>query len=1170
MTPFRKLALIASILILLVGCTPRSTAIPSAEPIIEATSAQSESTTTAEPPPGADHLVISEIMMGISGNNNYDFVELYNPTREIVDLQGYSLWYQLNAGQADTLLYSWQAPAYIPPHGHYLLLREKQEAGIEADAYFDDPLVPQRGSLALRHRGEDIIDQVAWGNTDAVFVESANAPSARDGISLERLPGAMNGNGQDTDDNAQDFSLSSSPDPQNSASPPAPAFADSLQLSLTAPAEAAPGSPLEYQLVVTNASKADLKEITLNFPVPAELEFLDSSIAATQADGWLVFALGEIAPGSNTTLSLNFTTPWKYTTINVQGVYADAPGLDAPVFGGSLRTVLTGGSVPIGVARTLLNAEKVIVEGTATMYTGGFYAGSSGTKFYIEDDSGGIQVYVPNGSGKVEIPLGATVRVQGMPQPYRGAIELVPSPENVGILQPPGETPAWEPRATTITALQREPDDYTGRLVTLSGEVTRVEEFSFSYEIDLVDESVLLKVYIDKLTEINVETVEVGQYYQLTGIVEMLDDTVQLYPRVQTDLAEVQPPSVTLEADLPVNYEPGQAVTLEITVENHLSEPLQNLTLSLPVPTGMEVSQISAGGQSDGERVTWTLPELEGGGAEMTVTLTGNPLTNLDFLTVDGYTLTYSGQLDPLTGEPAYSFPGITVPAWAIQGVAYRSPYLLQAVQTSGVVTGVFPELDGFWIQGEADEDPRTSQGLFVYNPEDDSGARVGARVGDLVTVQGEVHESHSETQLYLAEMEVQSTGELLPQAVILDPPVDEFESIAYYEALEGMLVQVQGAARAVSPTNKYGETAVVLPAYDIDHLMQGDENGMAIRLDDGSAATHTDQSTMLYAAVTGDLLSGISGPLAYNYGYYKIQPLNLPQIQPQASPLPELPPASAGQLRVMTWNVENLFDYVEPHPSDPALPTVNEYHTWLEKIAGTILRAGSPHVIGFQEVEHVGVLQDLAATPLLEGLGYQSVLLEGADSRGIDVGYLVRGDVQIMDVQQFPAPEDLTSRPPLQLQIQVELQGETHILYLLNNHFLSMSGGEKATEPRRVAQAEWNAGLVDRLMIEDPEAQVIVMGDLNSYYDSPPIHALRESGLVHAFDQLAPEERYTYIYQGVAQVLDHILVNENLLGLLARVDILHLNADFPLQPPGDTSPLHKSDHDPVVVTLEF
>ena len=95
-------------------------------------------------------------------------------------------------------------------------------------------------------------------------------------------------------------------------------------------------------------------------------------------------------------------------------------------------------------------------------------------------------------------------------------------------------------------------------------------------------------------------------------------------------------------------------------------------------------------------------------------------------------------------------------------------------------------------------------------------------------------------------------------------------------------------------------------------------------------------------------------------------------------------------------------------------------------------------------------------------------------------------------------------------------------------------------------------------------------MGDLNSYYDSPPIETLREAGLTDVFADLEPAERYTYIYQGIAQVLDHILVNNKLATAITRVDILHTNSDFPLQLPGDTSVLHKSDHDPIVVTLDF
>lgn len=891
---------------------------------------------------------------------------------------------------------------------------------------------------------------------------------------------------------------------------------------------------------------------------------MSSSIEPTQNDNSLTFLLGDLAAGSSLTLAVTYETPWKYTTITVPGIFLDSDEMNSPVFSGPVRTLVQGGAVPIGIARNLLGGESVIVEGTATMYTGGFFAGSSGTKFYIEDSTGGVQVYVPGGAGKVEVPLGAFVRVQGIPQAYRGAIEIIPSPEDVSITRQPVDPFAWESHPLTINELLKQPENFSGELVTLSGELSRVEEFSFSYELDLVQDAEFITVYIDKLTGMNLELVETGQYFQITGIVEMVDDDFKIYPRVQSDLAEIQAPSVSLTAQLPVNYDPAQDFTIHININNHLPESINNLDLSLAIPTGFSVKQVSDNGIVENGQVSWTYVTLAGNGSEKIFTLSGSISANIEYLLLEDYRLIIADPEDIITGEPVYSFSGDSVPVWALQGTTSRSPYLLQQVRTNGVVTAVFPEMEGFFIQGKADQDPTTSQGLFVFQQDNDN----TIQPGDLITIQGTIHEPHTETQLFLEEWQINASNQPLPAAIEINPPADDTASTNYYEALEGMLVSVNGPVKAVSPTNKYGETAVVLPLYTGTHLMQGEPTGMAIRVDDGSFTTHTDQSSMLYAATTGDLLYDISGPLTFNYGYFKIEPLSAPRVEPQSQLVDPLSPTTSDEFRVMTWNVENLFDFLEPHPSDPALPTVAEYRVWLEKVASTILLAGSPAVIGLQEVENIDVLEDIAGVQSISEFGYQAVLMEGTDSRGIDVGYLVRGDIQIKNVQQFPAPNELTPRPPLLLEIQASLGGQTRVVFLLNNHFLSMSGGEKATEPRRIAQAAWNAEQVSKILQQNPDAFVIVMGDLNSYYDSPPIDTLRSAGMIHVFDQLSPEERYTYIYQGVAQVLDHILVNEIYESSISSVDILHVNADFPLQLPGDTSVLHKSDHDPVVVTF--
>ncbi|NOR88750.1 MAG: hypothetical protein GQ524_00705, partial [Anaerolineales bacterium] len=169
----------------------------------------------------------------------------------------------------------------------------------------------------------------------------------------------------------------------------------------------------------------------------------------------------------------------------------------------------------------------------------------------------------------------------------------------------------------------------------------------------------------------------------------------------------------------------------------------------------------------------------------------------------------------------------------------------------------------------------------------------------------------------------------------------------------------------------------------------------------------------------------------------------------------------------------------------------------------------------------------------------------------------------------QFIAPEGLTSRPPLLIKVQLDLGDEIRVLYVLNNHFTSLAGGEAATEPRRAAQSAWNVEIIERLRAADPDAHVVVLGDLNSFYDSLPIDVLRESGLKHTFDLLPGGERYTYIYQGVSQTLDHILVSPSLWAAIEEVHVLHANADFAMPDPEDDSPIRKSDHDPVIVIID-
>jgi predicted extracellular nuclease len=112
----------------------------------------------------------------------------------------------------------------------------------------------------------------------------------------------------------------------------------------------------------------------------------------------------------------------------------------------------------------------------------------------------------------------------------------------------------------------------------------------------------------------------------------------------------------------------------------------------------------------------------------------------------------------------------------------------------------------------------------------------------------------------------------------------------------------------------------------------------------------------------------------------------------------------------------------------------------------------------------------------------------------------------------------------------------------------------------------------VQELLAIDEDANVVVVGDINDFEFSETIDILTDGGadLADLIQYKKPKQRYTYVFEGNSQVLDHILVGPSLApvspeGKPVRVrknyDIVHVNADFFDQ---------VSDHDTQVVRLRF
>jgi uncharacterized protein len=149
--------------------------------------------------------------------------------------------------------------------------------------------------------------------------------------------------------------------------------------------------------------------------------------------------------------------------------------------------------------------------------------------------------------------------------------------------------------------------------------------------------------------------------------------------------------------------------------------------------------------------------------------------------------------------------------------------------------------------------------------------------------------------------------------------------------------------------------------------------------------------------------------------------------------------------------------------------------------------------------------------------------------------------------------------------------------VYVINNHFKS---GPTMCVAHRIEEAKYNAAIVAYLQAADPEASIVLGGDLNVYPrpDDPfaPIGQPTSSdqlgplydpdlGLTNLWDVLleeSPESAYSYIYLGMAQTLDQIFVNRIMLKELGEFSVAHINSDFPADYAGDVA-RGTSDHDP-------
>jgi VCBS repeat-containing protein len=422
------------------------------------------------------------------------------------------------------------------------------------------------------------------------------------------------------------------------------------------------------------------------------------------------------------------------------------------------------------------------------------------------------------------------------------------------------------------------------------------------------------------------------------------------------------------------------------------------------------------------------------------------------------------------------------------------------------------------------------------------------------------------------------------------------------------MRVQVNDGL-VVGPTSGFNETWIVadnganaspFTARGGVIITPGDFNPERIQLDDtlypGGSGAWPDVN------VGASLNDPAIGVIHYGFGNFELLVTQTYTVDPGtlARETTSLT-GSDRELTVATFNVENLAGNAAPAE-------------FAERADQIVNHLGSPDIIVLEEIQdNNGATNDsvtdatdtlnnlIAAIVTAGGPTYQFMQINPVDDQdggqpggNIRVGFLynparvspavgpVGGSLDANSAVCIPGGVELAfnpgridptntawdaSRKPLAGEFL--FNGET--VFVIGLHFASKGGDDPLfgftqppvlnSEVQRLQQAQVVNDFVDSLLACDPNANIIVLGDVNDFDFSSVASTLAGGVLSNLMTTLPANERYSYVFEGNSQVLDQVLVSQNVFSNLIAYDVLHINAEFTEQ---------VSDHDPSVMLARF
>ncbi|MGX9133257.1 endonuclease [Rummeliibacillus sp. JY-2-4R] len=510
-----------------------------------------------------------------------------------------------------------------------------------------------------------------------------------------------------------------------------------------------------------------------------------------------------------------------------------------------------------------------------------------------------------------------------------------------------------------------------------------------------------------------------------------------------------------------------------------------------------------------------------------------------------------------------------------------------------GDLVSVDGKVDEYQIDGYTDTKRDTDLSVTEINARNDQGGKV-AVVKSNVTLP--------------APVVINSDN--LPSKVIDNDGFSKFDpeedAIDFWESLEGMRVEV-GNVKAVAP-QEHGDLITVLENRKTDTI----HGGVLLTADNANAdkiqfKLYDNTQARDFKVATGDKFVGpITGVVNYGFQNYKIyadyDEMKAKHVEGNTVPETTTIQKEDDKLTVASYNLENFSNNTKETTDDKARKLARAFATDMQ----------SPDIIGVTEVQDNngstagGTAADQSYQRLISeiekagGVKYNYVNIDpennadgGAPNANIRVGFLYNPE-RVQLTKDIPGGDATTavdyengkltlnpgridptnsafnnSRKPLAAQF--DFNGESVVV--IANHWNSKSGDtplfgstqppQLESEVQRHKIANVVNGFVEKIKADNPNANIVSVGDYNDFQFTDSLKILEGKNMTNMINKVPEADRYTYLFQGNSQVLDHILVSNNLADS-TKIDILHINADF------TDMAGRASDHDPVMVQLDL